>query len=479
MQFSFYRFAILRTIIFSLAILMPFQLSISSKIINGNLAYGVTNLSEQGTKDKGIIPLSPPLSKGDSGGFSDETKQPKKFSKSRILIIAPHPDDETLGCAMVISETIRQGNPVKIVLITNGDLLFRPKGNTVYDYDKDGDIDFVDYGYIRQHETLTAMGKLGLKLKDIIFLGYPDGLLWGIYNCDYNDIYLKEGFNFTMVLHTKSGYSSPYKNSYHYKIYLGEKPLYNRNYIISDLKKILSDFRPTDIFVTHEFDFHSDHKASLLFLRKAVKELKREGNPDVDHIKIHRYLIHYDLPEKAREEEEYPDPQSPELAVRDFTDNCKKIPWEETTLGAGPNGTISLDEDFKTVKHGLINCYATQLYDDYFQSSCKEEIKHSWLHQFVKDKEEWWDWPIDYPIPFDYYDKGNLWFKFKHWIKCFYTVGKFKIKEIGSFCVLSFNYWNFFAAGRLINQKLLVDIRDEPCGCPQRAETSSAPTDWL
>ena len=194
----------------------------------------------------------------------------------------------------------------------------------------------------------------------------------------------------------------------------------------------MSDFKPTDIFVTHEFDFHSDHKASSLFLRKAVEELKREGNPDVGHIKIHRYLIHYDLPEKAREEEEYPDPQSPRLAVRDFIDNCKRIPWKETIIGTNPNDSITLDEDFKTVKHGLINCYATQLYDDYFQKSCKEEIKYSWLHQFVKDTEEWWDWPIDYPIPFDYYDKGNLWVKFKHWLKCFYTVLKFKIKEIGS-----------------------------------------------
>ena len=38
-----------------------------------------------------------------------------------ILIVAPHPDDETLCCAGVISAALASGNTVKVVVVTNGD----------------------------------------------------------------------------------------------------------------------------------------------------------------------------------------------------------------------------------------------------------------------------------------------------------------------------------------------------------------------
>jgi len=367
-----------------------------------------------------------------SSGFKiSRSNTSSQIIKKRILIIAPHPDDETLGCAKVISKNVSEGTPVKIILMTNGDLYYTPKGDKLYDFDRDGDTDTFDYGYIRQQESLTAMGKLGIKSEDVIFLGYPDASLWEIYSYNYNDIYinLKDGFEFAMVLRVRGNIKSPFKNSYHLKTY-GKKAIYTRENIIKDLERILSDFKPTDVYVTHELDFHDDHKATAFFLRKAIEELRKKASSFPRDIKIHRYLIHYDIPEKPHMMDVYPDPENPRLGVRNFFDNCRPIPWDKTIIGSSPNGSIILEEDFKKLKHELIDCYQTQIFDDYFPKSCKGEVRYSWLHQFVKDREEWWDWPINYYIPFDYYDKWGLSEKIKYWVKSFTTILLSKAKKI-------------------------------------------------
>jgi LmbE family N-acetylglucosaminyl deacetylase len=75
---------------------------------------------------------------------------------AKILIVAPHPDDEALMFSGVVYSALSRGEPVKIVMMTNGDLTGVSMGNT------------------RQDETVSAMsGVLGILESNIIFLGYP------------------------------------------------------------------------------------------------------------------------------------------------------------------------------------------------------------------------------------------------------------------------------------------------------------------
>ncbi len=40
--------------------------------------------------------------------------------KGKVLILAPHPDDEVFGCAGAIIQHVKQGNQVRVIIITDG-----------------------------------------------------------------------------------------------------------------------------------------------------------------------------------------------------------------------------------------------------------------------------------------------------------------------------------------------------------------------
>ena len=50
------------------------------------------------------------------------TADPVSLSPSdRILILAPHPDDEVLGCGGIIQKSVAMKRPVHVVYLTYGD----------------------------------------------------------------------------------------------------------------------------------------------------------------------------------------------------------------------------------------------------------------------------------------------------------------------------------------------------------------------
>lgn len=62
-----------------------------------------------------------------SAGFATIGRvQPARFERwsasggARVLVLAPHPDDETLGCAGVMVKHLRAGDEVRVVFVTDG-----------------------------------------------------------------------------------------------------------------------------------------------------------------------------------------------------------------------------------------------------------------------------------------------------------------------------------------------------------------------
>jgi VCBS repeat-containing protein len=188
---------------------------------------------------------------------------------ARILVVVPHPDDEALMFSGVVYSALSRGEPVKIVMMTNGDLTGVSMGNT------------------RQDETVLAMsGVLGMQESDIIFLGYPDAGLSPIYN-NYilsSDVYTAANGQSTTYGHRGLGSSD-----YHYYKF-GSHATYNKPNILNDLEIIINDFLPDHIFVTSQYDQHLDHSTGYSFVHDTLTAIS-QYNSNYKPI-IHQTIIH-------------------------------------------------------------------------------------------------------------------------------------------------------------------------------------------
>lgn len=82
-----------------------------------------------------------------------------------VLILAPHPDDETLGCGGTIRLLIESKKKVKVLLLTSGDKanpnLLNPSQSHI-----------TNYSLLREKEAKNALRVLGVS--DYEFLRFPD-----------------------------------------------------------------------------------------------------------------------------------------------------------------------------------------------------------------------------------------------------------------------------------------------------------------
>jgi LmbE family N-acetylglucosaminyl deacetylase len=86
---------------------------------------------------------------------------------SPILVVAPHPDDETLGCGGLIAEMAEQGIKVVVAVMTDG-ARSHPNSKT---------FDAERIRNLREAETATALRLLGLDEPHLVFFRRPDGFL--------------------------------------------------------------------------------------------------------------------------------------------------------------------------------------------------------------------------------------------------------------------------------------------------------------
>ena len=174
-----------------------------------------------------------------------------------ILIVAPHPDDEALIGAGVISAAHTAGDTVKIVYMTNGDFYDGPTG-----------------GLARENEAVTAEGILGTSESDLLFLGYPDGglnAIWTSYT-GASDAYTTSFGQ--SVTYGDRGFGS---SDYHYAEF-GSHAKYNAPDILTDLGSILSSYKPDIIYTTGPLDALPDHYTTYWFVRRAILQAEAADN---------------------------------------------------------------------------------------------------------------------------------------------------------------------------------------------------------
>ncbi|MGB9765727.1 MAG: PIG-L deacetylase family protein [Candidatus Saccharicenans sp.] len=211
---------------------------------------------------------------------TDETTTIIICPHDRILVLAPHPDDETLACAGIIQKAVALNLPLKVVFLTYGDdnewsfLVYRK-------FPVLGPQAIKKMGLLREKEARLATAELGVRPDQIVFLGYPDHSLESIWNEHWGNSPPAVG---SLSRARQVPYPDAFRPGAPYK---GEE-------IVEDLRSILQEFKPTKIFLSHPADNHPDHRSLYLFTRVALWDIEDEITQSWPQSpQLFPYLVHF------------------------------------------------------------------------------------------------------------------------------------------------------------------------------------------
>jgi LmbE family N-acetylglucosaminyl deacetylase len=197
---------------------------------------------------------------------------------TRLLVIAPHPDDEVLGAGGLMQRVHATGGAVRVVYLTDGEGY--PEGVRKEDHiETPTPKDYLGYGKQRRREARAALVRLGLADAFQIFLGFPDSGL-----CKLTRVYWSE---------RRGAYRSPYTRLTRppKAEMLVPSTKYRGEDLSQELALIIGDFKPTMIAVPRQEDQHADHCAAWFFLADSLTDVRRvdpEYSADVIN-----YIVHF------------------------------------------------------------------------------------------------------------------------------------------------------------------------------------------
>jgi LmbE family N-acetylglucosaminyl deacetylase len=172
-----------------------------------------------------------------------------------LLVVAPHPDDETLCCGGIMQRVLQQGGRVSIVWLTSGD--GSALGALLIEHRPWPDAQRMRaYGMRRMEEARAASARLGVAPEGQLFLGYPDGGLLRVLSTPESHPY-------------RSGFTAADAVPYPQALFPGHR--YSGASLERDFGAVLARVQPTLILAPSPLDAHPDHHAAgLLALRAAA-----------------------------------------------------------------------------------------------------------------------------------------------------------------------------------------------------------------
>lgn len=165
----------------------------------------------------------------------------KNYFGTRVLILAPHPDDEINIAGNMILTLAAAKAEIFVAYSTNGD--------------------FENLADIRAQEAVNALKILGVPRDKIIFLGYGDG-----HRLSDNPTKSPAGHSETYAPKNFTDYAK--------KIFGRHSP-YTRKNFKRDLKSLLLELRANIIFCV-DFDSHPDHRTLSILFEEALGEILSE-----------------------------------------------------------------------------------------------------------------------------------------------------------------------------------------------------------
>ena len=154
---------------------------------------------------------------------------PAFSERSRVLLVAPHPDDESLACGVILQAAVRAGAAIRVVYATDGENNPWPQRFIERKW-RIKRADRLRWGKLRQREAEAALITLGLRAEDARFLGLPD-----------------QGLTDRLMRDPAS--------------------------MLSSFARLIEDFAPTDMFLPSIADAHPDHNALAVTLLLSLRQL--------------------------------------------------------------------------------------------------------------------------------------------------------------------------------------------------------------
>jgi LmbE family N-acetylglucosaminyl deacetylase len=169
-------------------------------------------------------------------------------STDRVLIVAPHIDDEVIGAGGYALDALRNGADVYVVFLTAGDcnrlsasFLHKP---------------YLEVGKARIAESRHAMALLGVPESHVFVLGYPDRGLKSMLDRP-GSVITSRGTRKDAV---------PYSDA------MTPGSPYSFAGLSADLRRVLDIARPTTVIAPVPFDRHTDHAAAALITDAVLAE---------------------------------------------------------------------------------------------------------------------------------------------------------------------------------------------------------------
>ena len=165
--------------------------------------------------------------------------------KDRILIVAPHIDDESIGAGGYAIDAMANGADVYVVFLTAGDcnrFSARLMNKTLAPVASS----YLTVGRTRIAEAKKAMQTLGVAPDHYFFLGYPDRGLQEILA------------NQTAVVRSRGTHerSVPYDDA------MSPGAAYSYQNLMRDMQRAITIAQPTTVIAPVPFDTHPDHRAA-------------------------------------------------------------------------------------------------------------------------------------------------------------------------------------------------------------------------
>lgn len=189
----------------------------------------------------------------------DASTLPSIDAATLLLVVAPHPDDETLCCGGVIQRVVRAGGRVAVLWLTSGDaarINLILSGRSLFP----GTAVARELGEQRMAEARAATTRLGVAGTGQLFLGYPDGGLQELLGRHRTEPYISP---------TTGAAAVPYPAAlYPGHAYTGES-------LERDFLAVLGRVQPTLILAPTPLDTHPDHRAAGLLVQLLAPQLAR------------------------------------------------------------------------------------------------------------------------------------------------------------------------------------------------------------